>query len=214
MHGNCRAIRPAARRLLEKRQIESAHIDSGRYQRRVGNGFFEMIALHTIHTKGGEHEQRLFVLHALRDDGLVHAAGHRNHRLNEQLIVRISRQIADKQSVDLDRIDVQMLEIGERRKPRAKIIQAHAAAGVLQGLDKAARVMQIVFPDLKAMFEAGTRRVNVRISWYEGKKEYGVELEQWITNSKEAGIGANLAGLLETEEEDEEDTPPKEPPKR
>ncbi len=83
--------------------------------------------------------------------------------------------------------------------------------GMVDGI--AALVMQIVFPDLKAMFEAGTRRVNVRISWYEGKKEYGIELEQWITNSKEAGIGANLAGLMETEDEEDTEDPPKGPPK-
>lgn len=87
--------------------------------------------------------------------------------------------------------------------------------GVVDGI--AALIMQIVFPDLKAMFEAGTRRVNVRVSWYEGKKEYAIELEQWVTNSKEAGVGANLAGLLETddgEEDEETPPPPKDPPKR
>lgn len=83
--------------------------------------------------------------------------------------------------------------------------------GMVDGI--AALVMQIVFPDLKAMFEAGTRRVNVRIAWYEGKKEYSIELEQWVTNSKEAGIGANLAGLMNEEEEEEDAEPPATPPK-
>lgn len=79
--------------------------------------------------------------------------------------------------------------------------------GMMDGI--AALVMQIVYPDLKAIFEAGTRRVNVRVSWYEGKKEYSIELEQWVTNSKEAGVYANLSGL--TEEEEEEDTKSQDP---
>jgi hypothetical protein len=80
--------------------------------------------------------------------------------------------------------------------------------GMMDGI--AALVMQIVYPDLKAIFEAGTRRVNVRVSWYEGKKEYSIELEQWVTNSKEAGVYANLSGLTEEEEEEDTKSPEKE----
>jgi len=65
----------------------------------------------------------------------------------------------------------------------------------------AAMVMQIVYPDLKAVFEAATRKIFVKVSWYEGKKEYAIELEQWVTNSKEAGLVANLGGLFQDEEE-------------
>jgi general secretion pathway protein I len=69
------------------------------------------------------------------------------------------------------------------------------ADGVVDGV--AAMVMQIVYPELKAIFEAGTRKVTVKVAWYEGSKEYSIELEQWITNAKEAGLNANLAGLIE-----------------
>lgn len=72
--------------------------------------------------------------------------------------------------------------------------------GVVDGL--AALVMQIVYPDLKTIFEAGTRKVSVKIAWYEGSKEYSIELEQWITSSKEAGLFANLGGLTAEDPED------------
>lgn len=68
-------------------------------------------------------------------------------------------------------------------------------------------VMQIVYPDLKAIFEAGTRKIIVTVSWIEGRKEYSRTLEQWVTSSKAAGIGANMAGLLATDDEDEEGNP-------
>lgn len=67
----------------------------------------------------------------------------------------------------------------------------------------AALIMQIVYPDLKAVFESGTRKAVVRVVWYEGNKEYAVEVEQWIVSSKEAGLGANLNGLLPDDEEDD-----------
>lgn len=79
------------------------------------------------------------------------------------------------------------------------------ADGATDGI--AALAMRVVYPDLKAIFEAGTRKVTVRVSWYEGRKEYSTELEQWITNSKDAGLGANLNGLIETEEEEDDPAP-------
>ncbi|MBL8740538.1 MAG: hypothetical protein JNK04_05580, partial [Myxococcales bacterium] len=56
----------------------------------------------------------------------------------------------------------------------------------------------------------------VKVAWYEGSKEYSIELEQWITNAKEAGLNANLAGLAEDGEGggDSADPPEKDPPKK
>lgn len=77
-------------------------------------------------------------------------------------------------------------------------------------------VMQIVYPDLKAIFEAGTRKITVTVSWYEGRRLYTADLEQWVTSSEAAGIGANLNGLLETDDGEEDDattTPSSKTPK-
>jgi len=73
----------------------------------------------------------------------------------------------------------------------------------------ASLVMSIVYPDLKAAFEAGTRKVTVTIGWQEGGRNYSMTLDQWITNSKEAGLGANVNGLMpDADGEDDETAPP------
>lgn len=49
-------------------------------------------------------------------------------------------------------------------------------------------VMSIVYPDLKATFESGTRKVTVTVLWNEGNRQRTLEVTQWITNAKAAGI--------------------------
>jgi len=58
----------------------------------------------------------------------------------------------------------------------------------------------MVYPDLKAFFEAGTLRVTVKVAWREGAREHGFEIMQWVTSSRDAGLAGNMNGLLETEE--------------
>ncbi|HTJ83537.1 MAG TPA: hypothetical protein VL400_17575, partial [Polyangiaceae bacterium] len=41
-----------------------------------------------------------------------------------------------------------------------------------------------------------TRKVTVNVTWQEGGRDYTMSLEQWITSSKEAGLGANVNGLM------------------
>lgn len=55
-----------------------------------------------------------------------------------------------------------------------------AAAGGIGGI--ASMVMGLVYPSLKILFEASTRRVTVTLNWREGKKDYAMEIQQWITN--------------------------------
>lgn len=53
------------------------------------------------------------------------------------------------------------------------------AAGGVGGV--ASMVMGMVYPDLKAIFEASTRRVTVTVVWQEGQRDYDLEVVQWIT---------------------------------
>ena len=53
------------------------------------------------------------------------------------------------------------------------------AAGGIGGV--ASMVMNLVYPDLKAAFEASTRRVTVVLTWTEGTRSYDMEVVQWIT---------------------------------
>ena len=41
-------------------------------------------------------------------------------------------------------------------------------------------VMSLVYPELKAAFEASTRRVTVVLTWTEGRS-YDMQIVQWLT---------------------------------
>ncbi len=45
-------------------------------------------------------------------------------------------------------------------------------------------VMQMVYPDLKRIFESGIRKVTVEVHWKEGKLERNMQIDQWVTNPK------------------------------
>lgn len=58
----------------------------------------------------------------------------------------------------------------------------------------AAMVMSMVYPDLKGLFEASSRRVTVVLTWTEGARSYDIELVQWITDPRQAGIMGRMPG--------------------
>jgi general secretion pathway protein I len=67
---------------------------------------------------------------------------------------------------------------------------ADVAAGGIGGV--AAMVMNLVYPDLKSLFETASRRVTVTTTWTEGSRSYDVTLVQWITDPRQAGIVGEL----------------------
>lgn len=70
---------------------------------------------------------------------------------------------------------------------------ADVAAGGIGGV--ASMVMSMVYPDLKALFEASTRRVTVVLTWTEGTQAYDIELVQWVTQPQAGMAGALPEGL-------------------
>lgn len=62
---------------------------------------------------------------------------------------------------------------------------AGMAAGGISGI--ASMVMSLVYPNLKLIFEASTRRVTATVLWSEGRKEYSVEIVQWVVSPQKAG---------------------------
>ena len=60
---------------------------------------------------------------------------------------------------------------------------AGVAAGGINGV--ASMVMSMVYPQLKLLMEASTRRLTVELSWREGSKEYGFEVVQWVTQPQQ-----------------------------
>lgn len=69
-----------------------------------------------------------------------------------------------------------------------------AAAGI------AGMLMNMIYPDLKGVFEASTRKATVIVSWKRGEKEYSLELVQWITSPQQAGLVGDLPEGAEPEE--------------
>jgi general secretion pathway protein I len=41
-------------------------------------------------------------------------------------------------------------------------------------------VMGMVYPDIKSLFEASTRRITVKLTWSQGSREQSVEIVQWF----------------------------------
>ena len=68
---------------------------------------------------------------------------------------------------------------------RGGVDVAGVAAGGVSGI--ASMVMGLVYPSLKLIFEASTRRVTATVLWTEGRKEYSVELVQWVVSPQKAG---------------------------
>jgi general secretion pathway protein I len=63
---------------------------------------------------------------------------------------------------------------------------AGAAAGGIGGI--ASMVMGLVYPSLKLIFEASTRRITVTLTWREGQKSFTTNLVQWVASPQRAGV--------------------------
>src|SRR5262245_7045338 len=101
------------------------------------------ITLDRVNAELFQHIERLLVLHAFRNGRLVQPLGDGHDRLHEELVVAVAGKVADEEPVDLDRVGLQVLEVGEGREARSEIVQAHAAAGLAQRLYEALRVVQV-----------------------------------------------------------------------
>jgi general secretion pathway protein I len=76
------------------------------------------------------------------------------------------------------------------------------AASGMGGL--ASMAMSFVYPSLKILFEASTRRITVTVSFRQGQKDHAIDLTQWITLPQKglttedalAGQDTGLAGSV------------------
>jgi general secretion pathway protein I len=64
--------------------------------------------------------------------------------------------------------------------------------------------MTLVYPTLKTIFEASTRRIIATLTWREGNREYSLEVVEWYTIPQQ-GLTPDISAL----EGDEAGTPPK-----
>jgi len=78
--------------------------------------------------------------------------------------------------------------------------QGLGAAGGVGGI--AQMFMPMIYPDLKALLEAGSRRISVVLTWTEGERTYSMDLVQWVTKPQPGMTGDTdrLEDALEPEE--------------
>ncbi len=62
-------------------------------------------------------------------------------------------------------------------------------AGGMGGL--ASLAMSIVYPSLKVLFEASTRRITATLTFREGKKEYSIEVMEWFSVPSSGLLGTD-----------------------
>ncbi len=61
------------------------------------------------------------------------------------------------------------------------------AAGGVGGI--AQMFMPMIYPDLKGILEAGSRRITVVLTWTEGERSYSMDLVQWVTQPQPGMTG-------------------------
>lgn len=58
----------------------------------------------------------------------------------------------------------------------------------------AGMAMEMVYPQLKTMFDMSCRRITVSVTWTEGDNDQSIEISQWVTSAAPAGLAqANAA---------------------
>jgi general secretion pathway protein I len=78
-----------------------------------------------------------------------------------------------------------LAETGENGTPPPAAQDVDMTSLVAGGVGGVAQmVMSMVYPDLKTLFEASTRRVTVVVGWTEGSRERDLTVVQWVTQPK------------------------------
>ena len=100
-------------------------------------------SLHQVDPEPAQQGERRAVLDVFRHHGLAKAERDADHGLHKHLVIGIVGQVADENSVDLDGVDLQMLEIGEGGEADAEVVEVDAATELVQRFDHALGVVQV-----------------------------------------------------------------------
>src|SRR3984957_19715407 len=95
-------------------------------------GFAEEIALHRIAAHFREEPELLLGLHALCDDRHFETMAKADYGAHDRGRLRIASEIDDKGAVDLDLVERERLQIGQRGVAAAEIVHGDAHAERLQ----------------------------------------------------------------------------------
>src|SRR3990172_13384128 len=90
--------------------------------------FRNAVSLRVIHAQGPQLVQDLRVLHEFGDRLLTHDVTDLVDGFAQRQMHEIGLQVLDEQAIDLDEIYRDVLQIGERGKPTAEIVQGETTA--------------------------------------------------------------------------------------
>src|SRR6516225_4034328 len=97
----------------------------------------DAVALRVVDAEAGEHLDDLGVLGEFRDGLLTGEVPDLVDRADHLAVDRIAQDLAHEAAVDLQVIDREVLEVAERGKSGAEVIERELAAELLQRLDEA-----------------------------------------------------------------------------
>src|SRR5688572_31877886 len=100
-------------------------------------GLGDAVTLGVIHAQRGEHLDDLGVLGELGDGLLAGEMTDLVDRTHHLTVDGIVQDLAHEAAVDLEEVDGEVLEIAERGKAGAEIVEREAAAELAQRLDEA-----------------------------------------------------------------------------
>jgi len=86
----------------------------------------------------------LFLLDPFGDDRQVEALGQADEVAQEDLVLGVGREVAHERAVDLDSVDRELLQMTQRGKPGAEIVECHAAAEIAQRAHEARALGDVV----------------------------------------------------------------------
>lgn len=101
-------------------------------------------ALSRVHADLAQAVAHRVAFHPFGDGALALRTRHAGDRAHDGVVERIPIDLAYEQAIDLEDVDGQVLEIGERRKPAPEIVQGNRASMRVHGFDERARLRQPV----------------------------------------------------------------------
>src|SRR3954447_4477152 len=101
-------------------------------------GTSDVVPLGVVDAELAHRLQRVGVGHELRQGWRSQASGDGDDRLDDEPVGGVVAQAADELAVDLEQVEAEVLEVGERREARAEVVERQATAQATQRLGQRA----------------------------------------------------------------------------
>ena len=98
----------------------------------AGQGTGEVVALHHLAAHLLQRDQLLAVFHAFRGRGEAEGGAERDDAAHHHQLLRVDLHLLDEGAVDLQAVQRQLRQVGERRIAGAEIVQRQPHAQVLE----------------------------------------------------------------------------------